>query len=44
MINKGIVIQTGKFRTLIGFDALQDGEVKKMQKMDGLTGWPSGKG
>ena len=32
MVNRGIVVSTGKFETLIIFDAHQDGEVIKINK------------
>ena len=32
MVNRGIVVSTGKFETLIVFDAHQDGEVIKINK------------
>ena len=30
MVNRGIVVSTGKFETLIFFDTHQDGEVRKI--------------
>jgi len=32
MVNRGVVVSTGKFGTLIGFDTHQEGEVKKTSK------------
>jgi len=32
MVNRGMAVSTGKFETLIIFDAHQDGDVRKISK------------
>lgn len=43
IVIRGIVVSTGKFGTLIGFDAHQDGEIRKISKAQAVY-WPATQG